>query len=267
VAGLLIRGKDKVVMTDAIIDDPRDCGPMPEFLVRRAPGPLTPALFENAGVPVSSEPAPRALSNLGCTVQPKSDSVEAGRAAWIRLKGHSTWEDWKAVGIAIAEGRAWSMVKARTNKPEGRRYNEEFGAWLDECGFADLEKATRARLLKCMENRVAIEDFLATLGLGKRLKLNHPVSVWNAYKRETEAPKPKTGAPDWVKVFNQSSAEDRTAGFDHLDLKEFFAAAPAAVRGELERLVLGNAKAHAPTRRQRNAIGKYLELKVNPTNN
>ena len=39
-----------------------------------------------------------------------SDIVREGKAAWGRLKqGGGTWEDWKAVGYALLEGRTIAM--------------------------------------------------------------------------------------------------------------------------------------------------------------
>jgi hypothetical protein len=121
--------------------------------------------------------------DLGCTVQPKT---EAGQRAWARLKTSQTWSDWKVLGIAIAEGRTVAMAEAKTNKPEGRAYNKAFSTLLIKQGFADLEKATRARLLRCVENLDAIEAWLAQQEPAKRLRLNHPVTVWNSWKRATK---------------------------------------------------------------------------------
>ena len=43
-----------------------------------------------------------------------SDIVREGKAAWGRLKqGSGTWEDWKAVGHALLEGRAIAVRYAR----------------------------------------------------------------------------------------------------------------------------------------------------------
>ena len=47
-----------------------------------------------------------------------SDIVREGKAAWGRSKqGGGTWEDWKAVGYALLEGRAIACARA----PQARR--------------------------------------------------------------------------------------------------------------------------------------------------
>jgi hypothetical protein len=35
-----------------------------------------------------------------------------------------------ALGFAFQVGWRWSMAEARTNRPEGKTYNEVFGRWL-----------------------------------------------------------------------------------------------------------------------------------------
>ena len=46
-----------------------------------------------------------------------SDIVREGKAAWGRLKqGGGTWEDWKAVGYALLEGRTIAMRNARSRR-------------------------------------------------------------------------------------------------------------------------------------------------------
>ena len=46
-----------------------------------------------------------------------SDIVREGKAAWGRLKqGSGTWEDWKAVGYALLEGRTIAMRSARLGR-------------------------------------------------------------------------------------------------------------------------------------------------------
>jgi len=158
--------------------------------------------------PVLQEVAPtqaaiQATSNLGCVVHPIAEAVNAGRAAWGRIRSHHVWEDWKLVIYALAEGRLLAMRQAHTNEPKGRRYNEEFGAWLKDTGFADIEPTTRKRALLCADNMGAIETFLASLDPDKRLTLNHPASVLAAWKRSTtklagthEKPKPQPASLD-----------------------------------------------------------------------
>ena len=207
---------DRSVNLD-IVDDLRDCGPIPEFLLRHPPA--------------------NDRLDLGCATQP-SDLIKAGQQAWARLQAHQTWDDWKVVGFALAEGRTKAMAAAKTNQPKGSRYNKIYSNWLGARGFSDLGKSTRARLLQCTENIAAIDAWLQTLKADKRLKLNHPTSVLSAWKRATTAPEPSRdneSAPDWVAAWNKASPAARTAGYTSIDFKTFLADIPPAWRDELLR--------------------------------
>jgi len=180
--------------------------------------------------------------DLGCTMHPIDDPIQAGQDAWARLKEHRTWADWKLLGMAIAIGRAEAMHKALTNKPTGRRYNYAFGEFLRDYGFADIQKNARVRLLQCIEHITAVEAFLETLELHERLRLNHPVIIWNRFKREIKKPEPepptKAPIPDWVKAFYASSLEERAAGFANISLKDFLEILPPEWRAELMNRVI-----------------------------
>jgi hypothetical protein len=147
--------------------------------------------------------------DLSCATQP-SDPIKAGQQAWERLQAHQTWDDWKAVGFALAEGRTRAMAAAQTNQPKGSRYNKIYSNWLGARGFSDLGKSTRARLLQCMENLDAIDAWFRTLKADKRLKLNHPTTVLSAWKRAM-APKNKPGdkpTSNWDLLFKQFTLRD-----------------------------------------------------------
>jgi len=134
---------------------------------------------------------PQRFADLGCPGQPTSgeEVIRAGQEAWKRLSSGRTWTDWGYVGAALDIGQAEAMRMAHTNKPEGCRFNAEYGTWLKATGFDQIDKSTRSRLLSCCRNIHAIEQWLATLPTNKRLALNHPHSVWRAWQR-TQVPKP-----------------------------------------------------------------------------
>jgi len=60
-----------------------------------------------------------------------SDVVREGKAAWGRLKpGGGRWEDWKAIGYALLEGRAIAMRYARARRVGGSGYRPALSSWL-----------------------------------------------------------------------------------------------------------------------------------------
>jgi hypothetical protein len=178
-------------------------------------------------------------SDLGYTVQPTV--IAAGQAAWGRLKTHQTWNDWRALGAALAVGRTEAMGEAGTNRPFGSKYCEFFKQWLTVNGFSDLDdNRTRARLLSCVENIDAIEAWRTTLEDEKRLKLNHPATVWSAWKRSTGERKEKTHdpAPDLLVAWNKATSEEKKVVFEDSTLNEFLGIMPAPWRSELMRKVV-----------------------------
>jgi hypothetical protein len=135
--------------------------------------------------------------DLGCTVQPKpvEHCVRVGQEAWTRLTNCQSWNDWLLVGEALLLGRSECMRTAHTNKPEGRRYNEEFSDWLKANKFDGIDKSTRSRLFECLAHRAQIEAWLVTLATNDRLKkLNHPAVVLRHWQK-TQVKKPDNAEP------------------------------------------------------------------------
>jgi hypothetical protein len=134
--------------------------------------------------------------DIGCTVQPIPirDLVLIGQEAWSRLANSQSWKDWTLVGDALLAGRAEALRSAHTNKPEGRRYNEEFGDWLRANKFDVIDKSTRSRLFECLAHRNEIEPWRATLTTFQRLELNHPAVVLRRWKK-TIVKKPDDAKP------------------------------------------------------------------------
>jgi hypothetical protein len=112
-------------------------------------------------------------------------TIEAGKAAWQRLKAHqrTTWPDWCAVGLALKSGKDAAMKTAGVKTPFGKPYVRIYGAWLKANGFAEITSACRYRLLLCIQNGAAIEAWLSGLPESTRNKYAHPDSVWFAWRR------------------------------------------------------------------------------------
>src|SRR6266446_9139427 len=108
--------------------------------------------------------------------------VDRGRQAWKSIKSDETWEKWVAIGNAVAIGRAETMRLLHTNQPKGGQWGRVFGAWLDEQGFAEIDKGVRSRLQNCLDNLPAIEAMRQNMGLTQRLQLNHPNAIWRRFQ-------------------------------------------------------------------------------------
>jgi hypothetical protein len=125
--------------------------------------------------------------------------INTGLNAWQRVREGGHWHDWCDIGAAVLEGRKHAMAASHSNEPRGNKYSQAFSAWLiDYPTFGDgegcLGKSLRSRLLACMENLTAINEWLETLPLKKRLSLNNPETVFRNWKASTKEPK-QTDAP------------------------------------------------------------------------
>jgi hypothetical protein len=112
--------------------------------------------------------------------------IAVARDAITRLAAGQCWQDYRAVGGALAIGRIEAMRTANTNKPEGRAYAVAFSDWLRHTGLDQIEKidkSTRARLLDLMDHIDGVERWRATLPTNKQLQLNHPRIVWQHWQR------------------------------------------------------------------------------------
>jgi hypothetical protein len=127
----------------------------------------------------------------------KSEQIGyAMQQAWSRVKKAQSkmWGDWMLIGEGLMEGRRWAMEKANTNRPEGKGYILAFSEWLARFKVSDLDKSDRAKLLKLMEERPAVEEWRAGLEPEERRDLNHPVTVWRKWTAATKVkPKRKPG--------------------------------------------------------------------------
>src|SRR5262245_32962560 len=120
--------------------------------------------------------------------------------AWRRIKRAESrlWGEWMIVGEGLLAGRAWAMQVSGSQQPRGRAYNTAYSEWLNRYrGIRDMDQSVRARLLKVMEERPAIEEWRATLTEPERRRLNHPTTVWqkwNARTREHRPSRPRRNA-------------------------------------------------------------------------
>lgn len=119
----------------------------------------------------------------------ESDIISDAQQAWQRLSDRSraSWQDWLVVGHAVVIGRSEAMQAANTSRPFGITYTRAIGAWLIQNGLGGIVAQERYRLTLCIENLAAIEGWMATLAPEKRLKLNHPNTVWWRWQDSTKA--------------------------------------------------------------------------------
>jgi hypothetical protein len=146
--------------------------------------------------------------DLGCAAQPKSNEcIQDAKEAWkrLRLSSVKTWRDWMLMGKAFQHLRTEAMRAAHVNKPEGRRYNQEFSYLLKANDLDEVDKATRSRLFAILNNP-EIESWLATLPTNKKLRLNHPDAIWRAYQNSLGKRPDGSKKPSQVEKLTEENA-------------------------------------------------------------
>jgi hypothetical protein len=138
-------------------------------------------------------------------------TIAFGIAAAERLANGHAWKDWVVVGKALAVGRKDAMRRANTNRPKGRGYDVAMSDWLKrhpQIARVVADSGTRGRLLDLIDRLETIEAWRQTLPLNKRLQLNHPRRVYDAWKKSTVVPDPdKQSKPSATAKLKLSVAE------------------------------------------------------------
>jgi hypothetical protein len=103
-----------------------------------------------------------------------------------RIKSKREWKDWMTIEAYCATGRRWAMRVSNSNTPNGRRYSDAYAVWLNRNPHFrdDIAKQERNDLMRCGENHHEIEVFLAALEPKRQRALQHPTSVWRAFKAD-----------------------------------------------------------------------------------
>jgi hypothetical protein len=111
--------------------------------------------------------------------------IRAGRDAWAEINRAASFTGWVAVGKALAVGRDFALRVTGANRPEGRRYCAEFSQWIEQHGFAGMQKSVRSVAIELAENIEAVEQWRATLPERQRRRLMHPLSNVRRWRAST----------------------------------------------------------------------------------
>jgi len=128
-----------------------------------------------------------------------NDVVARGREAWTRRKAdiRESWADWVAIGKALHAGRKLAMERTNTSEPVGKRYIQAYSSWLEENGFADIDKSDRAKLLRLIEELDQVEGWRASLTETQRQRWNHPSAVESLEVRRSRRPLAGANRASW----------------------------------------------------------------------
>lgn len=136
-----------------------------------------------------------------------AEVIEKGERAAERV-GRSTFDDWLAVGQALAELQTAAMKIANTNKPNGRRFND---AWATAVArrapkLAAIDSATRSQAVWMCRNAEEVCAWHSKLEPKYQQRLNHPCSVARKFhSKESPARPQRPGLRDTVRQLQEQN--------------------------------------------------------------
>jgi hypothetical protein len=115
----------------------------------------------------------------------KIKTIRAGRDAWEQINKAQSFEGWKAIGAALAVGKAHALRVTGANRAWGSTYSREFSLWVRQHGFDKMPAAMRSVAVELHENAEAITAWRDTLPERQRKRLVHPLSVTRRWRAST----------------------------------------------------------------------------------
>ncbi len=117
-------------------------------------------------------------------------AIRAGIDAWREINRAESFEGWRAIGAALAVGKAHALRVTGANAAWGRNYSRAFSEWIKRHGFDAMAKSVRSVAIELHENAKAIEAWRATLPERQRKRLVHPLSNVRRWRAATEGQVP-----------------------------------------------------------------------------
>ena len=151
----------------------------------RVAPPVTLPRFDLADIDVEAE-AREAAARVA-----ERKVIRAGVDAWAAITKAESFEGWKAIGAALAVGKAHALRVTGANAPWGRTYSRVFGEWIKTHHFDRMVKSVRSVAIELHENISAIEAWRATLSEKQRRRLVHPLSNVRRWRKATAQNKTK----------------------------------------------------------------------------
>lgn len=136
--------------------------------------------------------------------------IERAQTTWQKIRRAEIWEDWVVIGEALDAGRREIMRHYGLNAPMGAVYARAMSDWLVRYGFDEIDKTTRSRLQKCIDNLAAIEQWRNTLSLSQRLLWSHPHTVlrrWQASQKIADESSRKNTKDDIIRDLQEQLDE------------------------------------------------------------
>lgn len=111
--------------------------------------------------------------------------VRRGLDAWLTIQKSGSFESWKAIGAALRIGRDHALKTSGASAPIGRTYSAAFSKWIEQHGFATMDKSSRSCALDLDANIAAVEAWRNTLDERKRRRLRDAQSIMHRWRADT----------------------------------------------------------------------------------
>jgi hypothetical protein len=83
-------------------------------------------------------------------------TIRAGRNALEAITKAESYEAWKAIGAALAIGKAHALRVTGANAAWGSTYSRAFSCWIKEHGFGEMRPSDRSHAIELHENLAEI---------------------------------------------------------------------------------------------------------------
>lgn len=124
------------------------------------------------------------------------ETLEAVREAHKALdaldkQAVKSWDYYMLAGAGLVAIRQQAMREAFTNRPFGREYTAAYAKLLAASKLDERikDKGDRQKLVAVMDNRDAVEEWLATLHPSDRRRWTHPTTIWKKWQASLLPPR------------------------------------------------------------------------------
>jgi hypothetical protein len=113
----------------------------------------------------------------------KREVLAADRERWLRLGAGAHLDDWLAFGPGLLIRRHLAMKLSHVNKPEGKRYTEEYAKLMKRDGLDTEDKNTKKMMTHVLwlyeqpERLTILSELRAAMTPGARARLNSPIAA------------------------------------------------------------------------------------------
>jgi hypothetical protein len=113
---------------------------------------------------------------LKVELQTERNIIRAGLDAWRSIGKAESFDNWKAIGAALAIGKAVALRATGANRAWGRNYSRVFCDWVKQHRFDAMPASVRSAAIELHENIDPIMAWRETLSEKERCRLIHPLS-------------------------------------------------------------------------------------------